>query len=170
VACLGAEYMEEGITSRWCLRRSAPNHTGNVERQVNMESTPHMVVVATVSQPFEATPIQMKLGSFGIESELNGEMTVAANPFLSNAIGGIQVLVSETDAERATEILAEHRRVEAEVEAVRARTCPKCGNTNGVPVKRPVLIAILAVVTLGAFCLLYPWPRYRCQDCRHKWK
>jgi hypothetical protein len=162
--------MEEGITSRWCLRRSAPNHTGNVERQVNMESTPHMVVVATVSQPFEATPIQMKLGSFGIESELNGEMTVAANPFLSNAIGGIQVLVSETDAERATEILAEHRRVEAEVEAVRARTCPKCGNTNGVPVKRPVLIAILAVVTLGAFCLLYPWPRYRCQDCRHKWK
>ncbi len=135
-----------------------------------MESTPHMVVVATVSQPFEATPIQMKLGSFGIESELNGEMTVAANPFLSNAIGGIQVLVSETDAERATEILAEHRRVEAEEEAARARTCPKCGNTNGVPVKRPVLIAILAVVTLGAFCLLYPWPRYRCPDCRHKWR
>ncbi len=89
MACLGAEYMEEGITSRWCLRRSAPNHTGNVERQVNMESTPHMVVVATVSQPFEATPIQMKLGSFGIESELNGEMTVAANPFLARQGTGL---------------------------------------------------------------------------------
>ncbi len=52
-----------------------------------MEQTPQMIVVATVSQPLEATPVQVKLGSFGIESQLNGEMTIAANPLLSNAVG-----------------------------------------------------------------------------------
>jgi hypothetical protein len=135
-----------------------------------MEQTPQMIVVATVSQPLEATPVQVKLGSFGIESQLNGEMTIAANPLLSNAVGGIHVLVSESDAERAIEILAQHHREESEAEARRARSCPECGNENGVLVKRPIVIAILAVITIGAFCLLYPWPRYRCPDCRHKWR
>ena len=129
-----------------------------------------MVAVATVSQPIEAMPIQVELGSFGIESKLNGDLIVAANPLLSNAIGGIQVMVSPADAERAIEILAERRFVEAEAEAERARTCPNCGNKNGVSIKRPALIGILAVLTLGAFCLLYPWPRYKCPDCRYKWR
>jgi hypothetical protein len=135
-----------------------------------MERIPDMVPVATVSQPMEATPIQIKLGSFGIESELSDNLTVAANPLLSNAVGGIQILVSGAEAERASDILADHRRAEAEAEAERARTCPKCGNKSGVSVKRPVLVGILGVVTLGAFCLLYPWPRYKCSDCKHKWR
>ena len=129
-----------------------------------------MVTVATVSHPIEATPIQMKLGSFGLESELDGDLTVAAHPLLSNAIGGIHILVSSADAARASEILAEHRRAEAAEEAQRARTCPKCKSQNGIPVKRPVLVGILAVLTIGVFSLLYPWPRYKCPDCRHKWR
>ena len=141
-----------------------------LDDELIMEELQDMVAVATVSQPFEAATIQMKLGSFGIESELNGEMTVVANPLLSNAIGGIQVLVSATDAQRAAEILAEHRRFEAEEETERARTCPKCSSKNGVSVRLPLLIAILVVLTLGAFCLLYPWPRYKCPDCGYKWK
>ncbi len=135
-----------------------------------MGNIPNMVLVATVSQPMEAMPIQVKLGSFGIESELMDNLTVAANPFLSNAIGGIKIFVSVTDAVRATEILKEHRRAEVEEQAELARTCPKCGNGNGIIVKRPVLVGILAVVTLGFFCLLYPWPRYKCHECRHKWR
>ena len=134
-----------------------------------MGNTSHLVILATVSQPMEATPIQLKLDSFGIESELHGELTVAANPFLSNAVGGIQILVSETDAKRAAEILAEHRRLGAEKEAERARTCPECGKTNGVPVDRPLFIGILAVFTFGIFSILYPWPKFQCPNCRHKW-
>jgi hypothetical protein len=135
-----------------------------------MKNIPNMVPVATVSQPMEAMPIQVKLGSFGIEAQLTDNLTVAANPLLSNAIGGIRIFVAAADAVRAAEILTEHRRAEAEEQAELARTCPKCGNKNGVIVKRPVLVGILAAVTLGAFCLLYPWPRYECHECRHKWR
>ena len=129
-----------------------------------------MVPITTVSQPAEATPLQVLLGSHGIKSQLDGDYTVAANPLLSNAVGGIQLMVSETNAKHATDILAEYRRAEAEEEAIRARTCPKCGCQNGDLIKRPLIFAILAIVTLGAFCLLYPWPKYKCPDCGHKWR
>lgn len=135
-----------------------------------MERIPDRVAVATVSQPMDATLLQLKLGSFGIESELDGDFTVAANPLLSNAIGGIRVVVSTPDAERATRILAEHFQAQAEADAAVARICPKCGGKNGNPVRRPLLLGFLAVLTLGVFCLVYPWPRYRCPDCNHKWR
>ncbi|MFC1497934.1 hypothetical protein ACFLS1_05610 [Verrucomicrobiota bacterium] len=135
-----------------------------------MTDNREMVVVATVSQPMEATPIQVRLGTEGIDSHLDGDYTVAANPLLSNAIGGIQLLVSARDAERAAAVLAEYFKAKAESEAIVARTCPRCGKKNGIDVRRPALLAVLAVITFGAFCLLYPWPLYRCPDCKHKWR
>lgn len=134
-----------------------------------MEDSCDTVVVATVSQPMDATMVQVRLGADGIESQLDGEFTVAVNPLLSNALGGVRVLVSAGDAERAAEIVADFFREKAEEEAVVAKTCPRCGSKNGAMVRRPLLLGLLAVVTLGAFCLLYPWYRYRCPDCKHKW-
>lgn len=128
------------------------------------------VTLTSVSQPFEAVPIQMKLSACGIETELKGEMTVAVDPLLSNAIGGIQIQVSSSDTAQAAEILAEHRREEQAAEELRARTCPKCNHQNGGPVKRPLPIGILVVLTLGIFSLLYPWPRYKCPDCQNTWR
>lgn len=137
---------------------------------MHAEHTSGLIPVATASQPIEATSIQIMLGAHGIESELRGELTVAANPLLSNAIGGIRILVSSADSARAMEILEEHRRLEVEAEAQRARTCPECGKGNGMAVRRPFWIGILILFTLGVFCLLYPWPRYKCPDCGWKWR
>ena len=58
----------------------------------------------------------------------------------------------------------------AEEEAALARTCPKCENKNGTTVRRPNWAGVLAVITLGAFALFYPWPKFICPDCKHKWK
>jgi hypothetical protein len=137
---------------------------------MNTEKTTGMVAVATVSQPMEATPIQVKLASFGIDSELSDDLTVATNPLLSNAIGGVRIFVAADKAEHASRILTEHRSAEAEAEIERSKTCPNCGNTHGEFVRRPILVGVVAVMTLGAFSLLYPWPRYKCPDCRHKWR
>jgi len=129
-----------------------------------------MVAVATASQPMDATTIQVELGSCGIESELDGEFTVAANPLLSNAIGGIKILVPVQDAERAMSILAISAQEKSEAAAVLAKTCPKCKNENGETVSRPNWAGILAVFTLGAFALFYPWPKYKCPNCNHTWR
>jgi hypothetical protein len=134
-----------------------------------MEQTAQMVAVATASQPMDATTLQLELGSYGIESELDGEFTIAINPILSNAIGGMKILVSAEDAEQARSILAAHAQAKAEERAAKAKTCPKCNHENGEEIRRPSWAGILAVFTLGVFCLLYPWPKYRCPDCHHKW-
>ena len=135
-----------------------------------MDKNTQMIVVATASQPMDATTIQVELGSMGIDSELDGEFTVAANPLLSNAIGGIKILVQSQDAEQAMSILAANSQAKAEEEAALAKTCPKCKNENGEAVRRPNWAGVLAVITLGAFSVFYPWPKYRCLDCNHKWK
>ena len=135
-----------------------------------MEESIKTIPVAIASQPMEATLIQVELGSNGIESELDGEFTVAANPLLSNAVGGIRIMVSAQDTERALAVLEAHSQAKAEEEAALAKTCPRCKNENGEAVRRPNWAGVLAVITLGAFALFYPWPKYRCPDCKHKWK
>jgi hypothetical protein len=135
-----------------------------------MEENIKMVAVATASQPMEATLIQVELGSCGIDSNLDGEFTVAANPLLSNAVGGIRIVVSAEDAKHASAVLANYYKQKRETDAALEKTCPKCKNENGRTVRQPNWVGILSVITVGAFSLFYPWPKYRCPDCNHKWR
>lgn len=134
-----------------------------------MEENFEMVAVATTSQPMEATMIQVKLASHGIDSQLFSELTIGLNPLLSNAIGGVRVFVSAQDFAQASEILAERAQEKAQKEAVLARTCPACGNENGQKRRVSVWGGILMVLTLGIYSLLFMNPCYVCPNCRHKW-
>ena len=84
------------------------------------------VVIGSFPQPHEAHMVQAILDSEGIESNLEGEYTIAANPLWSNALGGVRLAVSKSDVEPACRLLEEYRRGKAESEAKRARTCPQC--------------------------------------------
>jgi predicted RNA-binding Zn-ribbon protein involved in translation (DUF1610 family) len=128
------------------------------------------ITIATASQPMEAAMIQVALGSHDLDSQLDGEYTIAVDPLLSNAIGGVQVKVAPTDVARAREILAEIAREKREAESLEARTCPSCGSVEGEKIKKPNLIGILTVLTLGGFSLLFPWPKYKCPSCGTTWK
>ena len=134
---------------------------------------PDTVVIATATQTIEATQLQMQLDSCGIDSQLDGEMTVTIDPLLANAIGGIRVLVAEEDAEQAREIIKDYRQKEKEAFEERAKTCPDCGEPHGKPFFGPMIIGLLTLSTLGLFgvlYLLYPWPRFKCPSCGHKWR
>jgi len=135
-----------------------------------LSPTPGKVRIATAAQPFESDSIQMKLEAEGIDSVTEGEMTVAIDPLLSNAIGGIQILVDEADEERAREVVAQHREEEKESIEIRSRTCPECGSENGLLIRRPLWFGFLLVLTIGIIALICPWPKYRCPDCGHKWR
>ena len=56
----------------------------------------HRVVVGHAPQPLEASLLQMELDAHGISSEQEGEYTLAVDPILSNAIGGIRIVVDES--------------------------------------------------------------------------
>jgi hypothetical protein len=48
-----------------------------------------------------------KLEAAFINCHLQDDYSVTINPFLSNSIGGIKLLVAETQAERAGQVLSE---------------------------------------------------------------
>jgi hypothetical protein len=117
-----------------------------------MNDSSQWVTVATASQPMEATMIQVALGSHDLDSQLDGEHTVGVDPLLSNAIGGVRVQVAAEDEARARQVLVEIARDKQVEESLKARTCPSCGSDQGEKMKKPNVIGILTVVTLGAFC------------------
>ncbi len=139
----------------------------NGELRVNEQD--QLIAVGSFSQPLEAYLIQSMLDSEGIESILEGEDTIAANPLFSNAIGGVRVRVLETDVERAAQIIEKYHDERAESDAIRARTCPECNCGEGIPVRHVGWLGLLSVITSGAFALLLQLPKYKCPNCMHKW-
>ena len=61
----------------------------------------------------------------GILSWLKDEFTLTINPILTNAVGGIKIMVAKEDAEKAREILA---RILADQKLT--VICPVCGSHN----------------------------------------
>lgn len=138
--------------------------------EAELETPSKKVVVGNAPQPMDASLLQMELEAHGIDSVQDGEYTVAIDPLLSNAIGGIRVLVAEADEAAAREVLAEFYRKRREDETALERTCPACGAENAQRVKRSPVFWILIVITLGIFSLLVPWRRFECPECGHRWR
>jgi len=63
------------------------------------------LVVATFALPTEAEMARGLLESNGIQARLRDDGLVGVHPWLSNAVGGVKVVVPAQDAERAREIL-----------------------------------------------------------------
>jgi DNA-directed RNA polymerase subunit RPC12/RpoP len=66
-----------------------------------------------------------RLEEDGINCWLKDENTVTIDPILSNAIGGIKLMVEVTQAERAATILKE-----LDLQYKATITCPRCGSHN----------------------------------------
>ena len=66
-----------------------------------------------------------RLDEEGITCYLKDEYTVTIDPFLSNAIGGIKLMVLPDDFEEAKALLAAYVKDYRE-----ALTCPQCGSHN----------------------------------------
>ncbi len=65
------------------------------------------VTIKTFTYPLEVAVIRGRLESEGIDCFVQDELTVQANPFYSNAIGGVKLQVREHDVRKAIEILEE---------------------------------------------------------------
>ena len=146
-----------------------------------------IVTLATYMYPTEAYPLMSKLESEGIECFLDGENTVTAMPFLSNAIGGIKLNIKNSDAEKALQILKQskqyfeekRKKEEKKPDAfskgfVQVDTfCPECESTNIYRRKFPLYKTILSFVFpffYNMFPLIFIVKKYYCADCGHVWK
>ena len=145
------------------------------------------VIAITCTFPHEAHLIESYLDSHGIETFLKDEMTVQVNIAYSNAVGGVKILVKESDYEKSILLLKEGGFITDEnakgnpddevilVEYSKdQKTCPFCHSENIGLKKRPNSISLILSIFISFifFSVLAPIYKseYTCFDCYKRWK
>lgn len=102
----------------------------------------------------------------GIACWLKDENTVTIDPILTNAVGGIKVMVPKEEAQRAWDILQALKK-----EQQLAVTCPKCGSHNvemvSTPRKASNWLSAFSTFFLGDYALAVDKVNH-CFDCSHE--
>lgn len=148
------------------------------------------VVVASFLYPWEAEVACARLRQEGLSPALGDENLVNLDWFMSQAVGGIKVVVPESEAEQASRILEEAELSESNLasEAELAELvptmdmglpenddpeddlrCPRCGSSN-LTFHRWSRAGFVGSFLLFGIPLPIPRPRWRCAACNGVWK
>lgn len=137
------------------------------------------VHLATFTLPHEAYMAQNLLEAEGLETFLRDELSVQVDNFISQAIGGVKIMVKEEHGQKALEILREGGYIDPPkepkikhvklTEETNKKECPFCGSDNINRNREPNLFTILGMFLVGAFFPVYR-KSYLCFDCKKRWK
>lgn len=114
----------------------------------------------------DAELARIELESQGVEAKIEDSEIAAANPFLSNAAGGIKLKVRKDDILKASQILKDIEDGKKDKYHV---SCPQCESTDITEKRFPAWGLLLSVVTLGFFFVAAYRP-YHCNSCGYKWR
>jgi predicted RNA-binding Zn-ribbon protein involved in translation (DUF1610 family) len=109
-----------------------------------------------------------RLEEDGIKCWLKDENTVTIDPILTNAVGGIKLMVAMEEAEKAAGIL---RRLDNAHKAL--HPCPQCGSLNIELVSTPRKASnwLSAIWGFLTFSLAMPVDKvYHCFDCGYEYE
>lgn len=124
-----------------------------------------LVTVKTFDSYFLANIILGRLHAEGIECYLKDETTVTMDPILTNAIGGIKLVVKSNEADAVKTILKGY-----DEEYLNSATCPKCGAHQFSYIAKPGMTNFLtAIVTtiFGSYAVA-PDYVYQCGSCGYE--
>lgn len=121
------------------------------------------VTITSCNNSVEAAMLQSLLENEGIASMLSNENYTCLYPNMNGAMGsGIQILVNETDAEKAFEIICGCNQLVH---------CPKCSSQEVMQVFSKNWLARIGVVVL-ALITFTPvgnmQSKYQCKECGNK--
>jgi rubredoxin len=130
------------------------------------------ITVASFSQPVEAHLAKARLEADGITCIVSDEYLVRVDWLLSNAIGGVKLMVPVWEADQAKDVLRPRPRlvVAAGPESEEEMICPRC-HTDDVYYTRTFnhFGAGLVVLLLG-MVLPIRRRRWTCKQCGYAWK
>jgi len=124
-----------------------------------------LVTVKSFDSYFLANIITGRLQSEGIECYLKDEATVTMDPILTNAIGGIKLVVKKENAAAVAKILKRY-----DEEYLNAATCPQCGAHQFSYIAKPGVTNFLTaiVTTLFGSYAIAPDYVYQCGKCGYE--
>ena len=133
------------------------------------------MTVATFLEPNLAHIAKARLASDGIRAALDGEHHISMDWLISNAVGGVKLLVHERDKDSAVRILddaasAVHPADLGDDEShTSSAGCPNCGSHNIYRERIKRKLIFVSVLLLGI-----PFPflsrQMVCDGCNYKWK
>jgi hypothetical protein len=124
-----------------------------------------VVVVKTFDNYFSANIYLTRLQSAGIECYLQDEFTVTIDPILSNAIGGIKLVVKDKDEAAARELLGQYDEA-----FMKSATCPECGGQCFNCIAKQSIPNILTALFTWIFSsyAAVPYYVYQCGSCGYE--
>jgi hypothetical protein len=131
------------------------------------------ITVASFSQPVEAHLARAQLESEGIPCVVGNEHLVRVDWFLSNAVGGVKVLVPRSEVDRARDVLRPRPRLvvaaDRDERADGEMICPRCRSDDVYYSRYNRRVAGFFILLLG---FLIPWRdrRWTCTQCGYEWK
>jgi len=122
------------------------------------------VSVASYSYVTEAESARLALEQRSIATELRNWGIATAHPFLSNAVGGVQVCVERENASEAKQIL---EGLVADREPDTDASCPMCDSRDIEETPLTGNSLLVGLLTLGISLTFHR--RHTCRACGHKW-
>lgn len=124
-----------------------------------------LVTIRTFQNYFSAHIVLTKLRDAGIECFLKDEFTVTVDPILSNAVGGIKLVVVTDQAEEADELLMEFDEAYRKTVA-----CPRCGSKSIelVPKQTTANLATAILTWLFGSYAISAKNVYQCSSCKYE--
>ena len=138
------------------------------------EGSEQLVVIRAFSHPHEAHLACSALAAASLDATVADAHIVAADWLMSNAVGGVKVVVRAEDARAAREVLHEpavvneddqgNARFTADDSSTR---CSRCGSERILRATRGRAIAVFTRLAAGV--PLFPvWRQLRCARCGHR--
>ena len=125
----------------------------------------NFVTIRTFQNNFSAHLMLTKLQGEGMVCFLKDEFTVTVDPILSNAIGGIKLIVKKEDEHEALELL----RIFDEA-YMKSAVCPQCGNHTIERVPKSTtknLLSVLLSWLFGSYAISAK-NVYQCSTCKYE--
>jgi hypothetical protein len=128
-----------------------------------------VITIATFAKPEEAHLGRLRLERDGIPAYVADEHVLQLDWKLTNALGGVRLMVAEDDVEEALGILKAEP-VCTEADAINSVTCPRCENQKPEFYLRPRRMGMLSLLFPLPWLFFTRWHRWRCQECGHTWR
>lgn len=124
-----------------------------------------MVIIQTFDNSFNANIQLTRLRAAGIECYLKDEYTVTIDPLLSNAIGGIKLVVRKSEEYKVRRLLREMN-----ASSDNRLLCPQCGSHKFILVPKRSTENLLTAITTWLFSAYAVSVEnvYQCTDCGYE--